>query len=543
MKFVFDFRAAAGKDRAELGGKGFGLAEMTSLGLPVPPGFVITTAACREYFRTGSVPASLAHEVETALAGLEQARGLRLGDPERPLLLSVRSGAPVSMPGMMDTILNLGATATTATGLAELADESFALDSRRRFLESFGSVVLGVDQHEFDAVRSAVLGEDAGNPARLAELIRAFEKLLADHGKPVPEDPRSQLMTAIEAVFTSWHSPRARKYRELEGIPEDLGTAVTVQAMVFGNRAERSGTGVLFTRDPNTGHKSLYGDFLFNAQGEDVVSGRCHTEPLTVLPERLPQVWTELTTVVEDLERRRKDMLDIEFTVEEGQLFLLQVRAGKRASAAAVAIAVDLAEEGLISREEALSRIDAANVEQLTRPCLDPSEDRPRIATGLGAAPGVASGAVCLSADDVDDYFDQHDAVILVRPETSPHDLHGMAAADGIVTTRGGLVSHAAVVARDLGVPTVVGAADITVDAAAKCLRIGDRTVAAGEIITVDGTTGAVYLGAVETVPAGTTPALETLLGWADDISGMTTPHRTAVERLTAARQALRGTE
>ena len=506
-------------DRALLGNKGAGLVRMQASGLRVPPAFVITTDACRSFLATGVLPEGLLDEVDAALAALEERRGLRLGDPDVPLLLSVRSGAPVSMPGMMDTVLDLGVSALTRPALARRGDERFALDSHRRFLESFGTVVLGIPQATFDALPS-----DDDLDARIA--------LLAD----VADDPRAQLRLAIEAVFRSWNSPRAQAYRRLQGIPEDLGTAVVVQSMVFGNLDDRSGTGVVFTRDPNTGEAVPYGDFLFRAQGEDVVAGRHATLPVAALASRLPGVWAELRDVLPALEEQTGEMLDIEFTVESGVLYVLQMRSGKRAAAAAVRIAVEMAEEGLIDRASAVQRVSVVQLERLSRPHLDPLGDHRVVATGLGASPGVATGRLCLTADGVDEMADQGDGVILTRVETSPADVHGMAVADGILTARGGLVSHAAVVARDLGVPAVVGVAALLIDQAV--VRIGDMVLREGDLVTIDGSSGEVVLGRAATVAPADCPELSTLLEWADSVAGGD-GSGAASARLTAAHRAL----
>lgn len=519
MPQVITLHGEVDADRALMGNKGAGLVRMQAGGLRVPPAFVITTEACHHYLATGLLPAALLAAVDDALAELERGRGLRLGDPDAPLLLSVRSGAPVSMPGMMDTVLDLGVSAATRPGLARRSDQRFALDSHRRFLESFGTVVLGIPHADFDA---------AGD-------VEACGRLCARHG--MPEDPRAQLRLAIEAVFRSWNSPRAQAYRRLQGIPDDLGTAVVVQAMVFGNLNDRSGTGVVFTRDPNTGEAALYGDFLFRAQGEDVVAGRHATLPVAALADRMPAVWAELGQVLPTLERQVREMLDVEFTVEDGTLYVLQMRSGKRAAAAAVRIAVEMAQEGILGRDEAVRRISAVHLERLARPHLDPLAEHNVLATGLGASPGVATGRVCLSADDVADVADLGEGVILTRAETSPSDVHGMAVADGILTAKGGLVSHAAVVARDLGVPAVVGVDGMTVDEAGGWARIGEHVLRAGDLVTIDGASGEVVAGRVPTVPPAACPQLETLLVWADELAGGTGGSPAA--RLAAGHRAL----
>ncbi|HWN35106.1 MAG TPA: pyruvate, phosphate dikinase [Pseudonocardia sp.] len=558
MSHVVDIAAGAGWDRALVGNKGAGLARMHELGLRVPPAFVITTDACRAYLREGVLAAGLLPEIGTeidaALAGLEARRGLRLGDPAAPLLLSVRSGAPVSMPGMMDTVLDLGVTEATRAGLERRGGRRYALDSHRRFLESFGTVVLGIEQGAFDRAAAALeAGEpDSAEPDsaegdsedRLAAEVAAFTQVIGAHADVgLLDDPRAQLRLAVAAVFRSWHSPRAAVYRRLRDIPDDLGTAVVVQAMVFGNLNARSGTGVVFTRDPNTGEARPYGDFLFTAQGEDVVAGRHRTLPVAALAERLPEVWDELRGALSGLERATGEMLDLEFTVEDGTLYVLQMRAGKRAAVAAVRIAVEMAGEGLIGRAEAVRRVGVEQLGRLGRPHLDPTGGHEVAATGLGASPGIATGRVCLSADAVADLLDEGgpDGVLLVRAETSPADIHGMAAADGILTSRGGLVSHAAVVARDLGVPAVVGVAELDVDEAGGVIRLGGRTVAEGELVTIDGSSGEVVVGAARAVPPAPCAELATLLAWADELAGPAAVGERAsdVERLAAAHRAL----
>lgn len=530
MSQVINIAAATSADRGLLGNKGAGLARMLSSGLRVPPAFVITTDVCRSYLGTGTIPAGLSDEVEAELAELERRRGRRLSDPDAPLLVSVRSGASVSMPGMMDTVLNLGVTPETRPGLARHGGQRFALDAHRRFLESFGTVVLGIPQSDFDGV--------AGE--RLSATVAAFSALVAEcGGLEVLHDPRAQLHLAIEAVFRSWNSPRARTYRALKEIPDDLGTAVVVQSMVFGNLNHRSGSGVAFTRDPNTGESALYGDFLFLSQGEDVVAGRHKTLPLAALAEHLPAVWAELRTVLPALERQAGDMLDVEFTVEDGTLYVLQMRSGKRAAEAAVGIAVDLAREGVIDRAEAIRRISTAQLERLNQPHLDPAGAHRVAAVGLGASPGVATGMVCVSADRVAELADENQGVILTRTDTSPADVHGMAVADGVLTSRGGLVSHAAVVARDLGVPAVVGVDSLVVDEADRCARIGELVLREGDLVTIDGGSGEVVPGRARMVAPTPTARLAMLLDWADELSRDCSPGRTPAVRLSAARSAL----
>jgi pyruvate, orthophosphate dikinase len=533
MSQVVSIAAAASGDRAMLGNKGAGLARMAASGLRVPPGFVVTTDACRAYLASGRLTDELWTDVEEALAELERERDLRLGDVDAPLLVSVRSGAPVSMPGMMDTVLDLGVSAGTVEGLARRCGTLFALDTHRRFLESFGSVVLGIDHRRLEAA-----GGNHTDEASLRRSVGALEALVAaEAGAELLADPRRQLRAAVEAVFRSWNSPRAQAYRALRNIAEDLSTAVVVQSMVFGNLDDSSGTGVLFTRNPNTGERELYGDVLFRAQGEDVVSGRHATLPIHALRDRAPGVWKELTSAAAVLENDVREMLDIEFTIEAGQLYVLQMRSGKRAAAAAVRIALEMAEEGLIDRAEAVRRVSVEQLQRLDRPHLDPTGDHEVAARGLGASPGVATGLVCLSADRVDEMSERGEGVVLVRAETDPADVHGMAIADGILTSRGGLVSHAAVVARDLGVPAVVGVADLVVDEEAGTAVLGRTALAEGDLVTLDGSTGEVVVGRADVVDPVPCSAAGSLLEWADAITGGGTG--TPAERLTAAHRAL----
>ena len=543
MSQVMNIAVAGGVDRSLLGNKGASLVRMLSSGLRVPPAFVITTDACRSYFESGTTPDGLSEAIRAALAELEGQRGQRLSDPGNPLMLSVRSGAPVSMPGMMDTVLNLGVTAATRPALARRGGPRFALDAHRRFLESFGTVVLGIPYAEFDAAARDVRRGGAVE-AELARTVAAFADLVVRRGgEQVVGDPYTQLRLAIEAVFRSWDSPRAGAYRGLKGIPHDLGTAVVVQSMVFGNLNDRSGSGVAFTRDPNTGEPRLYGDFLFGAQGEDVVAGRHRTLPLSALADRMPQLWAELRGVLPALEREAGEMLDVEFTVEDGTLYVLQMRSGKRAARAAVRIAVEMAQEGVIDRAEAVRRIETVHLDRLSRPHLDPGERYRAVAAGLGASPGVATGLVCLSADRVAELTERNLGVILTRPDTSPADVHGMAIADGVLTSRGGLVSHAAVVARDLGVPAVVGVEDLVIDEPARCARIGDVTLREGDLVTIDGTSGEVVAGRARVVASAPCAELATLLDWADELAGDVSADRSPIDRLSAAHRALQGAD
>ncbi|MBI2708713.1 MAG: pyruvate, phosphate dikinase [Actinobacteria bacterium] len=507
------------KDR--LGGKGANLAEMTSvLGLPVPPGFTITTDACRAY-RAGGWPDGLDGEIERHLARLEKAMGRRLGDPDDPLLVSVRSGAKFSMPGMMDTVLDLGLNDESVEGLAAATDdERFAWDSYRRFVGLYGRIVLGVDGDRFEAPLEAGkerLGIEADAdipPDELRSLVADAKQVIEEvAGHPFPQDPRVQLRGAIEAVFGSWDAPRARAYRRREHIPDDLGTAVNVQAMVFGNRDDESGTGVGFTRDPATGLKGEYGDFLLNAQGEDVVAGIRTTEPLSGLRARFPAVHRELLDIFARLEHHYRDMCDTEFTIERGKLWMLQTRVGKRTGAAALKMAVDMTRDLKISRDEALLRITGDHVEQVLHPQLHGGGDR-IVAKGLAASPGAAVGKAVFSAEAAVEAAGRGDKVVLVRNETSPEDVHGMQVAEGVLTARGGLVSHAAVVARGWGIPAVVGVEAMHIEGTS--FTVDDVTVEEGDVISIDGTTGAVVLGAAELTQPEPPAELDTILRWAD---------------------------
>ncbi len=504
-----------------LGGKGANLCEMTRIGLPVPPGFIVTTEACRRYRAEGTAPDGLFAEVDAALADLEQRTGRQLGDPEAPLLLSVRSGAAFSMPGMMDTVLDLGATPATVPGLVALGGETFAWDATRRFLEMFGRVVLGVDEGRFTE-RLAAAVEAAGvdderdlSAGQVAEVVQAYRDEIAAAGARLPEDPHDQLRLAIEAVFRSWDGARARAYRRMEGIPDDLGTAVNVQMMVFGNLDDRSATGVAFTRDPATGENVPYGDFLQGAQGEDVVAGTRHPEPLAELAVDFPDAHAELLDHLDTLERHYRDLCDIEFTVESDHLWMLQTRVGKRSAAAALAIAVDLVDEGIIEPAEAVERVRPKQLEQLLHPRFAADSPEP-LTTGLAASPGAATGRICLDSKEARDRGVAGEDVILVRPETSPEDLEGMVASVGLLTSRGGLVSHAAVVARGLGKPAVCGANELRIDLAAGTVTVGDTVLHADDVVSIDGTTGAVAVGEVDLEIPGDDPRLDRLLAWAD---------------------------
>lgn len=503
------FTDGRGDSRDLLGGKGESLAAMTALGLPVPPGFTITTEACRAYFASGHLPDGFWGEVDAALGVIESATGKRLGDPCHPLLVSVRSGASESMPGMMETVLNLGLNEVTAVGLARLTSVPFVLDTSHRFLTMYGSVVLD---------HAGQIDAPAAMPSDLEGIVPAFRDMAARLGTEVPRDPRLQLRQAVLAVFRSWRTPRAVAYRKREGISDDLGTAATVQAMVFGNMGPDSATGVLFTRNPNTGEPGRFGEYLPNAQGEEIVAGIRTPLPLAAMAAdaRLRGAHGELEVIARRLEAHEREMLDLEFTVERGRLWMLQARPGKRTARAAVAIAVDLAEEGAIDPETALRRITPEHIEQLLHPRLDPAQSLAVIATGLPASPGAASGRVVFDVDEARRRGEAGEAVILVRPETAAADFPGMARARGLLTARGGMTSHAAVVARGMGTPAITGCDALEIDLAAGAFRVGSSVVHAGETITIDGSSGRVILGEVTTVEPELGGAVDTLLAWAD---------------------------
>ncbi|MBX3215490.1 MAG: pyruvate, phosphate dikinase [Labilithrix sp.] len=568
MKLVFSFgdgKAEGDPTRRDtLGGKGAGLAEMTSLGLPVPPGFTISTEACRAFSTTGAMPAELGSEVDEALALLEKRIGMRFGDPKAPLLVSVRSGARASMPGMMDTILNLGLNETTAKGLIQrTGNKRFVYDAYRRFVAMYADVALGVSreyfEHALDEVRARIAKTrsidatrlnaeelrrkvtDADIPAdELEGLVGTFKAIVKDKTKKdFPEDPKEQLWWAIRAVFKSWSNPRAVVYRKMHDIPESWGTACNVQAMVFGNLGDTSATGVAFTRDPSTGERVLYGEWLPNAQGEDVVAGIRTPMPIRAggknddesLERRMPEAFATLTSIGSRLEKHFRDMQDLEFTIQDGHLYMLQCRSAKRTSPAAVRAAVEMAKEGLITRDEAVCRVDPSSLDQLLHPTLDPSAPKKLLARGLSASPGAAQGKIVFSADEAERRAGQGEAVILVRVETSPEDIHGMKAARGILTARGGMTSHAAVVARGMGKPCVAGCSALAVSYAEQMVTItqydeGGRptetvTLKKGDLVTIEGSAGHVYLGAVPTVSAALTGEFAELMSWADDVRTM----------------------
>jgi len=525
MRYVFAFEEGSKEQKYLLGGKGANLAEMTNLGLPVPPGFTITTEACNAYMAAGDeIPGGLMDEVASQLEALEAKMGKRLGDPADPLLVSVRSGAPFSMPGMMDTVLNLGLNDVSVGGLAQqTANPRFAYDSYRRFVQMFGKIVLDIPgdmfEHTLESLRAerGVATDPELSADDLAGLVERFKAIVfAEKGIEFPQDPTEQLRYAIEAVFRSWNGERARIYRRMEKIPDDLGTAVNVQTMVFGNKGEDSGTGVAFTRDPATGENRPYGDFLANAQGEDVVAGIRVTEPLDAMGGHFPECHTQLLDLMSTLQQHYHDMCDIEFTIEQGRLFLLQTRVGKRTAAAALRMAVEMEDEGLIDKREAVLRVQPQQLDQLLHPQFDPKAEYHALTKGLNASPGAAVGRVYFTADAAEQHHNEGEAVILVRPETSPDDLHGMIAAEGILTSRGGLVSHAAVVARGMGTPAVCGASELNIDVERGDFRVGNVTVRQGEVISINGTTGEVVVGAVPVITPDPSGPFDTILTWAD---------------------------
>jgi pyruvate, orthophosphate dikinase len=525
------------RDKIVTGGKGANLAEMAGIGLPVPPGFTITTEECVKYLAEGGdFSEALRADVAEALTHIEKTVGKRFGDAADPLLVSVRSGARVSMPGMMDTVLNLGLNDDTVAGLAATSDdERFAWDSYRRFVQMYSDVVLGIEHHLFEEALE-IAKEDAGylndtemTAADWRSIVAQYKDIVTQElGRPFPQDVHEQLWGAIRAVFDSWDSDRAKVYRRLNGIPADWGTAVNVQAMVFGNMGDTSATGVAFTRDPATGEKAYYGEWLVNAQGEDVVAGirtpqyltkrgreRAGAKPLS-MEESMPEAYGQLADVFETLEAHYKDMQDIEFTVERGKLWMLQTRAGKRTAKAALKMAVDMVGEGLIDEATAVKRVDPMALDQLLHPTLDPKAPRDILGKGLPASPGAASGQIVLDADTAEKRAEMGEAVVLVRLETSPEDIHGMHAAKGILTARGGMTSHAAVVARGMGRPCVSGASGVSIDMKARTLRIGSRELKEGDVITLDGANGDIMAGEVPTIEPELAGDFGTLMEWAD---------------------------
>ena len=542
-KWVYSFGAGHHEGGAEmrnlLGGKGANLAEMASIGLPVPAGFTLTTEVCTAYYDNAQAyPQELDAQVRAALVLVEKAVGLKFGDKHKPLLVSVRSGARVSMPGMMDTVLNLGLNDATVEGLAELSgDARFAWDSYRRFIQMYGGVVMGVDHHRFeDIIEHAKMDRGVVEDTALTaqdwhRVVHAYKEMIREEtGKPFPLDPGEQLWGAISAVFGSWMNPRANTYRKLHDIPANWGTAVNVQAMVFGNMGEDCATGVCFTRDPSTGENIFYGEYLVNAQGEDVVSGVRTPQPMSdarskpgevSMQTAMPAAYDELMAVRATLERHYKDMQDIEFTVQRQKLYMLQTRNGKRTAAASLRIAVEMANDGLIDRSEAIMRVNPSALDQLLHPTLDPKAPRTLLSKGLPASPGAANGIVVFSADEAEMRAAKGEAVILVRIETSPEDIHGMHAAKGILTTRGGMTSHAAVVARGMGRPCVCGAGGIQVDYGAQTLSALGKTLRTGDTITLDGATGEIFVGNVAMIEPAMSGEFATLMTWADAVRRM----------------------
>ncbi len=539
MKHIFFFSKGESEGNSSmkelLGGKGANLAEMAGLGIPVPPGFTLSTEVCRYYDEhDGSYPDSLGEELKENLCRLEKATGKRFGDPSNPLLVSVRSGAAVSMPGMMDTVLNLGLTDETAKGLiAKAGNERFAYDSYRRLVQMYGDVVLGLrpqsetDMDPFEKLldtlkaRKGVKLDTELDVSDLKELVALFKAAIKEQLQvEFPQDPVKQLWGAITAVFKSWNNPRAVKYREINEIHGLIGTAVNVQAMVFGNMGEGCGTGVAFTRNPATGENIFYGEYLLNAQGEDVVAGIRTPQPIETLRNVFPKAYSELTDIREKLEDHYHDMQDVEFTIQDGNLYMLQTRAGKRTAAAAVRMAVEMARDGTIGKEEALLRVTPKHIDQLLHPTFDPQEEQKatQLTKGLPASPGAATGAVVFSAEEAEKAVQEGEKVILVRVETSPEDISGMHVAEGILTARGGMTSHAAVVARGMGKCCVAGAGEITIDYNAATISVGGHTINRGVPISLNGSTGAVYLGEIPTITPEVSGDFETLLSWADEI-------------------------
>ena len=524
---VYMFEEAAGLNlsKSELGGKGYGLVEMTKLGLPVPPGIVITTNMCNEFFKRGG---KLWPELEAAILAkvseLERRTGKRFGDETSPLLVSVRSGAPVSMPGMMDTVLNLGINERVTAVLArKTGDERFAYDTYRRFIQLFGKIVMGIPGEKFDAVlekhkqaKGAKSDMDV-DAAGWREVAKQYNELIKrEAGKPVPQDPKEQLLMAVGAVFGSWWNKRAIEYRKIYKVPDSLGTAVNIVTMVYGNLDDKSGTGVAFTRDPSSGARELYGEFLMRAQGEDVVAGIRTPEPVERLNKELPNAYKELVSTAEKLERHFRDMQDIEFTVEAGKLYMLQTRNGKRTANAAVKIAIDMVAEGLITKEEAVLRVEPEQLQRLLYKQIDPKAKAEPMLKGLAAAPGAAAGRIVFTNEEAKAASERHEKVILVRPETTPEDIVGIASSNGVLTSRGGMTSHAAVVTRGMGKPCIVGAESAKISVEHGTLVVGDKTIKKGDVITIDGGSGLVFEGEMPLVEPRMSADVTELLSWAD---------------------------
>jgi pyruvate,orthophosphate dikinase len=527
-KYIYDFSEGDASMRTLLGGKGANLAQMWKIGLPVPPGFIITTEVCHRYWEEKDVLKKIWGDIKAAIARVEDKTGKTFGGAENPLLVSVRSGAPVSMPGMMDTILNLGLNDTTVEALAKAAeDERFAYDSYRRFIQMFSDVVLEIEHNKFEknlAAKKAECGvkEDYKLSAEaLKELVEEYKEIVKAEGKGFPEDPWEQLELAIDAVFRSWNTPRAITYRKMNNIPENYGTAVNIVSMVYGNLGDDCGTGVCFTRSPSDGENKLFGEYLINAQGEDVVAGIRTPVPISSLAEAMPKVYEEFSEICKLLENHYHDAQDIEFTVERGKLYILQTRNGKRTAPAAVNIAVDMVDEGLICESEAVSRVTPEQVEQLLHPQIDPQVEFKVLAKGLPASPGAAVGKVVFDADEAAERGDNGENVILVRPETTPDDIHGLFAAKGVLTSHGGMTSHAAVVARGVGKPCVSGAEEVKIDLAAQQFKVGDVVVKKNDSLTLNGTTGEIVLGAVPLVQPEFSGKFRRLLDMTDKIAKM----------------------
>jgi pyruvate,orthophosphate dikinase len=527
-KYVYLFSEGDATMRNLLGGKGANLAEMTNLGLPVPQGFTVTTEACTKYYEDGRVIAQeIVSQIYDAMSELEKITGKKFGDVDNPFLVSVRSGARASMPGMMDTVLNLGLNDDTVEGLARLTDnERFAYDSYRRFIQMFSDVVMEIDKSNFDEIMDKVkeengVTEDSQLTAEnFKEIVKGFKDLYRSiKGEDFPQDPKAQLLASVEAVFRSWDNPRAIVYRRMNDIPGDWGTAVNVQAMVFGNMGEDCGTGVAFTRNPATGENKLYGEYLINAQGEDVVAGIRTPEPIDKLKEVMPEIYHEFAQIAEKLEKHYKDMQDMEFTIEKGKLYMLQTRSGKRTAAAALKVAVDLVGEGLINKKEALLLVDPRQLDALLHPTFEPVALKAAtpIGRGLPASPGAATGHIYFTAEAAAEAAKAGQKVILVRQETSPEDIEGMYAAEGILTSRGGMTSHAAVVARGIGTCCVAGCADALISESAKNMIIGGKTYNEGDFISLDGSTGNIYGGELPTEEPTLTGDFATLMKWADE--------------------------
>src|SRR6266702_1703845 len=523
-KWVYLFEEGRGDDKSLLGGKGAGLCEMTRAGLPVPPGLIVTTEACNAFFENDkNFPEGMWEQVKEGLQKIEEKVGKKFGDPQNPLLVSVRSGAAFSMPGMMDTVLNLGLNEETVQGLAaQTGDLRFALDAYRRFASLFGEIVMGVAHEKFERVLDRFKAQTSGGrdtdlkAEELREIIAAEKEIIIAEQHAIPDDPYEQLRVAIKAVFNSWMGRRAVDYRRINRIPDTLGTAVNVQAMVFGNMGKNSGTGVAFTRNPSTGKKELYGEYLLNAQGEDVVAGIRTPNPISQLKKELPKVYEEFSAITQLLEKHYHDMQDCEFTIERGKLWMLQTRTGKRTGAASVRIAVDMTGERLIDRATAVQRVTPEQLDQLLHPTVDPKTDARVLATGLPASPGAAHGKVVFSPDEAEEMAREGAEVVLVRQETSPDDFHGMVAAQAIVTARGGMTSHAAVVARVMGKTCVCGASTIEVDYSQQQFSVDGEVVTKGEWITVDGSTGRVFVGKVPTIQPSLGADFHALMKWTD---------------------------